>query len=81
MLGIAYNEHIALQSWRRTNHGPGVFPLGQLVQDSQQVDARKQISPTELVAVSCFLKAHTHTSTPKSSLEEEMLRFLLHFIL
>ena len=46
-----------------THHGPGVLPLGQLVEDPQEVDAGEQVPPAELVVVPRFLRTHTHTHT------------------
>jgi hypothetical protein len=40
-----------------------VLPLGQLVQDPQQVDAGEQIPPAELVVVSRFLWTAEHKSS------------------
>lgn len=37
-------------------HCSRVFPLGQFVEDPQQINAGKKISPAELIVVSCFLK-------------------------
>lgn len=66
----AVNKQVKIPPWcykallwlRITHHGPGVFPLGQFVQDPQQVDAREQVPPAELVAVTRFLR-HTHKHT------------------
>lgn len=37
-------------------HGSRVLPLGQFVEDPQQINAGKKIPPAELIVVSCFLK-------------------------
>lgn len=40
----------------RAHHGSGVLPLGQFVEDPQQVDAGEQVPPAELIVVACFLQ-------------------------
>lgn len=37
-------------------HRSRVFPLGQFVEDPQQINAGEKISPAELIVVSSFLK-------------------------
>lgn len=37
------------------HHGSGVLPLGELVENSQQVDAREKVPPAELVVVTSLL--------------------------
>lgn len=38
------------------HHGAGVLPLGQFVQDAQEVYAREEVPPAKLVVVSSFLR-------------------------
>lgn len=45
-----------------SHHGSGVLPLGEFVENPQQVDAGEQIPPTELITVSSFLLAHAYTA-------------------
>lgn len=61
---------------RIPHHGPRVFPLGQLIEDSQQVDAGEEVPPAELVTISCFLKTHVQ---PKVILTPDMLLHKLSF--
>lgn len=52
----------------QSHHRPGVFPLGQLVQYPQQVNAGEEVPPAELVVVSSFLKRHNRVRmTPAQS--------------
>lgn len=45
------------------HHRSGVLPLGQFIEDSQQVNAGKQVSPAKLVVVSRFLQEYVIIST------------------
>lgn len=56
-----------------THHGSGVFPLGQLVEDPQQVDTGEKVPPAELVVVSCFLK-NKNKQNKRNSAESERRR-------
>lgn len=49
-------------------HCSRVFPLGQFVEDPQQINAGKKISPAELIVVSCFLKKNKRIKKMASAL-------------
>ena len=43
-----------------SHHGSGVFPLGELVEDPQQVNTGEQVPPAELVVIARFLHKTNH---------------------
>lgn len=76
-------EEILSRTARRASpyHRPRVLPLGQLVEDPQQVNAGEQIPPAELVVVSGFLqwgkKSVTATEKPLGGKSVSLLSALL----
>lgn len=49
---ICHYEYCLMSSY----HCSGVLPLGQFVEDPQQVNTGKKIPPAKLIVVSCFLQ-------------------------